>query len=359
MVDRMSDPKNTAIRLQESAPSVKSSILRAILEKITDGILWIDLEGKVILASVSLEKMLALPKVQLEGRRFWDIFSDDFFGFSMRESLRYGISHELVYKNNLEISTIFLYQGEKESHGLLLKISDITEREQFRWKEAQGERMKELGIMAARLAHEIRNPLGGIRGFSMLLYRDLSNNPNLQELASQILDGTRSLEQLVSSMLEYAKPKALELQTHDLTAFLRKIARFVKVDPLFPPEVHLNLHIPDKPMLAAFDADALKRAVLNLIANGLQAIEKEGELTISLLQNGHTCQITITDTGIGMQEEELNSLFIPFFTTKRNGNGLGLVETKKIIATHGGSLEVHSKPSRGSSFIITIPMRRQ
>ena len=91
---------------------------------------------------------------------------------------------------------------------------------------------------------------------------------------------------------------------------------------------------------------------------GLQAMAKGGELTVSLLQTGHTCQITITDTGIGMEEEELASLFVPFFTTKRNGNGLGLVETKKIITTHGGTIDVHSKPAKGSSFIIHLPLRR-
>ncbi len=294
----------------------------------------------------------------IEGSRFWDAFPDDFFGFSMRESLRYGISYDLIYKNNLEISTLFLYQGEKKDHGLLLKLSDVTERQKFRTKEAQEDRMKELGSMATRLAHEIRNPLGGIRGFSMLLYRDLAGEPNLQELASQILDGTRSLERLVSSMLEYARPKELDIRTHDLGAFLRKTARFVKMDPAFPPNVRLNLYIPDEPILVPFDSDALKRAILNLMANGLQAMAKGGELTLSLLQTGHTCQITITDTGIGMEEEELASLFVPFFTTKRNGNGLGLVETKKIITTHGGTIDVHSKPAKGSSFIIHLPMRR-
>lgn len=326
-----------------------------VLDKITDGILWIDLEGTIKLASRSMQKLV--PE-SIEGARFWDALPDDFFGFSMRESLRYGISHELIYKNNLEISTLFLYQGEKRDHGLLLKISDQTERQTFRSREAQDDRMKELGSMATRLAHEIRNPLGGIRGFSMLLYRDLAGDPNLQELASQILDGTRSLERLVSSMLEYARPKELDIQTHDLGAFLRKTARFVKMDPAFPPSVRLNLHIPDEPILLPFDADALKRALLNLIANGLQAMEKGGELTLSLLQTGHTGQITITDTGIGMEEEELTSLFMPFFTTKRNGNGLGLVETKKIITTHGGTIDVHSKPSKGSSFIIHLPLRR-
>jgi signal transduction histidine kinase len=306
-----------------------------------------------------MEKIVHLPKSQFIGQRFWDTFPDDFFGFSMRESLRYGIAHELLYKNNLEISTIFLYQGEKCEHGLLVKITDIAERERARSEDAQGERMKQLGEMTARLAHEIRNPLGGIRGFAMLLHQDLATQPHLQEFAGQVVEGTRSLERLVCSMLEYAKPKELSFQTHDLTAFLRKIARFVKVDPVFPPNVHLSLHIPNKPILAPFDADALQGAVLNLMTNGLQAIENEGTLTLSLLQNGHICQITVSDTGIGMDEETLSSLFIPFFTTKRNGTGLGLVETKKIITSHGGTIEVHSKPQKGSSFIITIPLRRQ
>jgi signal transduction histidine kinase len=359
MVGRMSDPQNSTTKLQQDVPAVKHSVLRILLEKISDGILWIDLEGTIKITSLALEKILHLPKGELVGRPFWDIFPDDFFGFSLREALRYGISYELLYKNNLEISTLFLYAGEKHEQGLLLKVCDITDREIFRSREAQGDRMKQLGEIAARLAHEIRNPLGGIRGFAMLLHRDLADKPHLQELAAQVLDGTRSLERLVSSMLEYARNTPLVLQTQDITAFLRNVARFVKMDPAFPPHVRLNLHIPPKPLLVPFDADALTRAILNLVTNGLQAMEQVGELTISLLHNGHTCQITITDTGVGMNEEEVSSLFTPFFTTKSKGNGLGLVETKKILTTHGGSIEVHSSPKKGSSFILIIPMRRQ
>ncbi len=356
MVERI---LNTTPRLQEENSSVKSAVLRAILEKITDGILWIDLEGVIKIASLSMEKILGLPKGGLTGKRFWDVFADDFLGFSMRESLRYGIAHELLYKNNLEISTFFIYQGEKSEHGLFVKVSDMSAKEIAKSEEAQGERMKQLGEMSARLAHEIRNPLGGIRGFAMLLHQDLAGQPHLQEFAGQVVEGTRSLERLVCSMLEYAKPKELFFNTHDLTAFLRKIGRFVKIDPSFPAHIHLSLHIPNKPILVPFDADALQGALLNLMANGVQAMGKEGTLTLSLLQNGHTCQITVSDTGIGMDEEELASLFTPFYTTKQHGTGLGLVETKKIITSHGGTIEVHSKPQKGSSFIITLPMRRQ
>lgn len=357
MAERMLDPQNTQIKLQQEPRSVKSSIFETILRKVTDGILWIDLEGTVKIASLSLEKMVPDVNGPLAGRRFWDLFADDFFGFSMRESLRYGISHDLVYKNNLEISTVFLYQGEKQDHGLLIKVSDIAEREQFRSKLVHNEQIQELGSMAARLAHEIRNPLGGIRGFAMLLERDLASHPHLQELVGQILDGTRALEKLTSSMLEFVKTPELSIETRDITAFLRNMARFVKVDPAFPSNISLVAHIPDKPLLVPFDADALTRALLNLLTNGIQALEDGGELTLSLLHNGTHCQITVADNGVGM--EDVGTLFTPFFTTKPKGNGLGLVETKKIISLHGGTIDVHSHVKKGSSFIITLPMRRQ
>jgi len=355
MAESMSDPQISTIKLQEDTSSVKSCILQIILEKITEGILWIDMDGKINLASASLERILDSPSAQLIGKLFWEVFSDDFFGFSMKESLRYGISHELIYKKNLEISTLFVYQTER---GLFIKVSDISEREKVRWKEAQEEQMKILGSLTTRLAHEIRNPLGSIRGFAMLLQRDLARDPALQELATFIVEGTKSLEGLVHSMLEYAKPTKLDIKTQDLTAFLRKLARFIKVDPAFPKKVQLLLHIPDKPILIAFDAEALQRAILNLITNAFQAMEKGGELILSLLELPHACQITVTDTGAGMDEQEKASLFVPFFTTKRKGNGLGLVETKKIIQSHGGSIEVHSQPKKGASFILTIPLRR-
>lgn len=351
------DPRYQEVRLPVNEP-----FANAILPKLTDGILLLNLEGTFQVANAALLKILNLEAKNLLYRRFWDVFPDEYFGFSMQEALRYGISHQLIYHSSppkeWEISTSFVYEGPKERHGLILFLRDITHTQKNQQMAIRADRMRELGEMAAKLAHEMRNCLGGIRGFACLLFRDLVKQPNLQEMISRIIEGTKSLERLLTTILVYARPLTLSERTIDLSQFLKQVAKTLKVDPNFPTNIQFRLHIPDEVILVPVDPDALKRALLNLLLNGLQAMEKGGELTLSLLNYETTCQIAISDTGIGMNEEQQNDLFSPFFTTKSNGNGLGLVETKKIIQGHGGTIGVHSTPGRGSTFLLTLPCKR-
>jgi signal transduction histidine kinase len=347
------DPSPLApTKLQELQPGVNVEVAKLILERLGEGVLFVDLGGKLLECNGSAQKILGVGMVQ--GRLFWEVFADDRLGFSMRESLRYGICHGLVVRDMLEISTAFYY---KAPQGLLVLIRDISEKKKLQALIHRSDRMRELGEMAAKLAHEIRNCLGGIRGFATLLLRDLSGQSHLQEMVSRVIEGTKSLEKLVTSVLVYAKPDEISLSTLDLAAHLRQIAKMMKIDPVFPPNVAFELHIPDAPLVISFDPEALKRCLINLLMNGIQAMPNGGTLTLSLFQTGETCQIIVSDTGVGMSEEMLGSLFSPCFTTKKSGNGLGLVEVKKIAQAHGGTVDVRSAAGRGSSFVITLKRR--
>jgi len=332
--------------------------LNNILKNISDAVVFIDLEGMITIFNDAAQKLLRAKGEDVLFRKFWEVFGDDSFGFSMREALKFGISHKLLYLKEMEISTSFIYEGPKAHHGMLLIARDIGEKQKLQLIANRNDRMKELGEMAATIAHEIRNPLGGIRGYASLLYRDLEWNKNLQEMASFIIDGTKSLEKVVSAVLHFSKPIQIQPQTLDLGAYLKQVGKFIRVDPAFPSQVKLAMHIPDAPLLAPFDPEVLKGALLNLIFNAFQAMPQGGILTISLLKMETNCQIAITDTGVGMDEEQLKSLFSPFYTTKQKGNGLGLVETQKIIQAHFGSIDVRSQPGKGTSFTLTLPLKR-
>jgi len=337
-------------------------LLDSILKNISEAIVFIDLKGILTIVNDQAIKLLQLKKESSLFASYWSLFSDDFFGFSMKEALNFGISHRLLYKSyppkEFEISTHFFYEGAKETHGLMILLRDITEQQNLHLMTERTNRMKELGEMTAVVAHEIRNPLGGIRGYASLLYRDLSDEIHLQEMAGFIVDGTKQLEKLVTTILQYARPIQIKLNSIDLNALLRSVIRFIKIDPSFPKKIQIAAHIPDEPLLAPIDAEALKSALLNLIFNAFQAMPEGGLLTLSLLKQTHCCQITISDTGIGMGDELLKQLFSPFFTTKQKGNGLGLVETQKIIQAHRGTIEVRSVLNKGSTFTITLPLRR-
>ncbi|MBU6446800.1 MAG: two-component sensor histidine kinase, partial [Verrucomicrobia bacterium] len=327
-------------------------------KNISDAILFIDLEGTITLFNTAAHKILQVMPDDALFKKFGDLFPDDLFGFSMKEALKFGISHKLLYRKEMEISTTFVYEGPKIYHGMIVVFRDISEKQRLQLIANRNDRMKELGAMAATVAHEIRNPLGGIRGFAALLFRDLEEYAHLQDMAGQILEGTKSLEKIVSTILHYSKQIEIQPQTLDLGAFLKQVGKFVKVDPAFPAHVKLALHVPDAPALVPFDPIALKSALLNLIFNAIQAMGQGGELTISLLMMASSCQLTIADTGVGIAEEQLSKLFSPFYTTKKGGNGLGLVETQKIIQAHLGAIEVRSKVGKGTTFTITLPLKR-
>lgn len=332
--------------------------LNNILKNISDAILFINLEGTVTIVNDAAQKLLKLKPEGILFKKFWEVFQDETFGFSMREALKFGISHRLLYRKEMEISTTFVYEGHKLYHGMILVLRDISEKQKLQLIANRNDRMKELGEMAATVAHEIRNPLGGIRGYASLLYRDLEANKNLQEMAGLVIEGTRSLEKVVSAILHYSKPIQVQPQTMDIGAQLKQIGKFVKVDPAFPANVKLALHIPDAPLLVPIDPEALKSAMLNLIFNAFQAMPQGGVLTLSLLKMETSCQIAVADTGVGIEEEQLKHLFSPFFTTKQKGNGLGLVETQKIVQAHFGSIDVRSQAGKGTTFTITLPLKR-
>ncbi len=356
-------PENILHNLLESQERFLLSspyFLQIVLKNIQDCLLFVNLEGSIITMNDSAKKTLGISQVP---PRFWDIFSDEYFGFSMKEALTFGISHKLLYRSyptkDLEISSTFLFDGPKNCHGLLIVFRDITEKQNLQSIINRNERMKSLGEMISSITHEIRNPLGGIRGYASLLYRDLENQKHLQEMAGLIIDGTKALERLVTSVLQYARPIQIRPQSTEIGQFLRGLVRFIRVDPACPKTLRWDLHIPEDPLIAPIDGDTLKSALLNLIFNAFHAMPNGGIITLSLLKTENCYQIAISDTGIGMDETQLQRIFSPFFTTKDQGNGLGLVEVQKIVQAHYGTIDVRSRVGKGTTFTLTFPLLRQ
>ncbi len=344
--------------------------LHTILQTIHDGILFVNLDGLIITINEPAHKTLSMNLLlnekkttsSLIGQRYEDLFPDEFFGFSMKEALNFGISHKLLYRSyankKLEITTLFLYEGQKPYQGLLISFRDISEKERLQEIIHRGERMKKLGEMVASISHEIRNTLGGIRGFASLLFRDLSGQKHLQEMANVILEGTKTAERLVSQILQYAKPIQIEPQSTEIGQFLRHWIKAIKLDPAYPRSIDIKQHLPEEPLIAPIDLDAMRSALLNLVLNAFQAMPLGGVLTFSLLKSDSCYQIAISDTGIGMDDNQLKQIFSPFFTTKEQGNGLGLAQVQKIIQAHYGTIDVRSTVSKGTTFTLTLPLKR-
>ena len=339
-----------------------SFFLNNILKKITQGILFIDLSGVVTIMNEEAERILKRDAKQLLFKRFWNFFPDDFFRFSMRDALNFGLCQKASYvpfdSKEIEISTTFVFEGPKASHGMILILRDITQVQKLQILVNRNERMKDLGQMATTVAHEIRNPLGGIRGYATLLHRELEKNPELQQMSQAIIDGTKNLDRLVARVLHYARDVDIEPKQMDLVLFLRKVCKFIKTDPSFPKNVRLQVHLPIESFRIPLDEESMRRALLNLMVNAFQAMPQGGNLSLSLIKNDPIALISISDTGTGIEKKNIEKIFSPFFTTKQKGNGLGLSEAHKIIRAHHGTLEVRSSMGKGTTFTIMLPLRR-
>ncbi|MFT5319660.1 MAG: signal transduction histidine kinase, partial [Chlamydiales bacterium] len=216
-------------------------------------------------------------------------------------------------------------------------------------------RLEELGEMAASVAHEIRNPLGGIEGFASLLCRDLVDRPESQNMASQIVEGTRALNNLVSRVLDYSRPIDMYYEQIDLVSFVEKNKKFILMDHSFPKNVSLVLESECESLEAHVDPNLINSVLYNLIFNAAQALPEGGRVVISLEDEGQNFVLKVADTGVGISAENLEKIFSPFFTTKHNGNGFGLSEVYKVVQAHDGTIEVNSELDQGTAFVIRIP----
>lgn len=343
-----------------------TDFLSSILKHISQGILFINVEGVVLCCNEAAESLLQLKAESLLYKKFWTHFPDNFFGFSLRDALNYGVAQSLYYitlphkedrERELEIFTSFILEGNPQHHGIILLLRDITEIHKWQKIAARNDRMKQLGEMISTVTHEIKNPLGGIKGYSTLLQRDLEGTPQA-EMVQYILDGTKTLENFVSKVLLYARPVEVQPTSTDMAIFLRKLKKFLTVDPSFPSNVILEIHISEEPFFAPIDPNALKSALINLIMNAYQAMPEGGKITLTLLKQNQNLLLTVSDTGCGIPEDKLEKIFTPFFTTKTEGNGLGLPETFRIIQAHFGQIEVRSKVEQGTTFSIKLPLKR-
>lgn len=338
--------------------------LNNILSNMTQGLLFISMEGRITTYNASAERILEKCKTSVINKNYWDVFSDDFFGFSVIKSLESAHAPPLAHVSlnteggqdkNLEIDATLVSQRSDAHQGLILLIRDITEIRRLQALANHNDRLKELGEMAASIAHEIRNPLGGIRGFAALLKRDLEDSPDKQRMADYIVQGTARLDQLVGNVLHYARPLPLSIEVADLAQLLRELCDLMRVDPQYATSIHIESKLPNEPLLVSLDIGSIKATVLNLMVNAAQASPEGATIRIlAKADDPHVC-IRVEDSGCGIPEEDLGRIFTPFFTTKSQGNGFGLSEAHRSVQAHGGSIEVESTVGVGTCFTIKLP----
>jgi len=248
--------------------------------------------------------------------------------------------------------------GLEESYRKLQSQADliIQIEEQLR----RAERLSALGELSAALAHEIRNPLGSIRGTAEILKDDFQTGDSKYEFLQILIKETDRLNRVVEDFLRLARPIQVEQETCDLLAELGEVVTLASAEAKTRGVV-LTVQPAQLPAIRG-DCKKLRQVFLNLVLNGLQAVPRGGSLTISATFTGSQgavspfVELAFTDTGEGIEPAVLRRIFEPFFTTKPGGTGLGLAITQRIVESHGGSIEVESKVGRGTTFKVRLPV---
>jgi two-component system NtrC family sensor kinase len=226
----------------------------------------------------------------------------------------------------------------------------------------QSEKLASLGKLAAGIAHEINNPLGGVLIYSHLLLEDTDKNSPRYENLKKIVKETTRCKGIVRGLLEFARPKDPEMILTDINETVDKSLSIMERQALFQ---NINLkrdYSTDLPKIVA-DSAQLQQVFMNIIINAAEAMDGDGTLSIHtfLGEDGESIQIEFTDTGHGIKEEDKKRLFEPFFSTKEvgKGTGLGLAISYSIIQKHNGEIKVTSREGEGSTFTVIIPVKRE
>ncbi len=249
--------------------------------------------------------------------------------------------------------------------GSILLLRDLTYQKQMEEQLKRSDRLALLGTLAAGLAHEIKNPLAGIKGASQLLKKEMAQETSLVEYTDIIIREVNRIDQLMEQLLDLSRPPKLYLTTLNIHEILGHVL-FLENQAFSSGKVVVNKNFdPSLPPVLG-DRDRLIQVFLNLVKNSLQAMNGEGQLTIATRMEtdyhirevgsagGKFIRVDIEDNGPGIKKEHLSHIFSPFFTTKSNGTGLGLATCHRIIKEHGGFIEVETFEGEGAAFRVSL-----
>jgi two-component system sensor histidine kinase HydH len=256
---------------------------------------------------------------------------------------------------HLAIACVF--DAERRPLGTVGVLRDLTEQVATQQRLIQREKLASLGEMAAGVAHEIRNPLGGIKMATRLLASgEFSGRRIPEEMADSILSGIAEIETIISELLDYARETRLDRQEYPLARILGPVVDACRADAR-GRGVALHAEGLELDVIASVDGPRLRQVFANVLKNAVEATERrrDARVDVRLRAREGMAVVEIADNGAGVSTEDREKIFLPFFTTKPTGTGLGMAIVKKIMDLHGGEIEIESAPGRGTTVKLSIP----
>ena len=329
--------------------ALTTDYLTNLLESISDGVIAIDTNNHITRFNRAAGLVLGFHATEVVGRPFREVFDRPFAASSVPGSMELKTKSNRVVPVSERDSIIADRDGNRL--GYVKTFQDLSELSALREQVRQIDRLAAIGEMAATVAHEIRNPLGGIRGFATFLSQDTPEDDPRHRLVQKILAGTSSLEKVVNGLLEYTRPVELNLTPTSCASIAQAAMRYMEYDP---NNITIFTEIdPDIRVLA--DGDKIRQVLMNILVNAVQRIEHKGEIRLGAQADENIVHLSVQDSGAGMDENSLKQIFSPFFTTKEKGTGLGMAVSQKIVEGHGGIITAHSAPGEGTRIAIQLP----
>lgn len=222
---------------------------------------------------------------------------------------------------------------------------------------ARAEHLATIGELAAGLAHEIRNPLAGIAGVVEVMGRELPPESSSRAVLPEVHGEIQHIQAILNDLLAYARPRPPEFHPADLNATVEQ-AVFLARQQVRTKPIEITLESEKRLPGILHDPVQVQQVILNLLLNGIQAISNQGKIEVALRQEREYAVVRIRDNGKGISRESLPRIFKPFFTTRKEGTGLGLPLARGIVESHKGRIEVTSEPGRGAQFEVWLPILR-
>jgi signal transduction histidine kinase len=353
------------MRNVEEVFSALKENLDQVLGNLQDGIMLFTGDGRAVLISDAVNRFLHVDRNVLLGQHAREIFDrNSVLGRTVREAWDAGVTlvqEEIVTEtgNRIEVSLDFIHDDRtREGLGALLTLHDQESVEVIESELELSRRMAAIGRLTSGVGHEVKNPINAIVVHLELLKTKLGNvgtpanaTGHLEVIDSEI----HRLDRVVQTLVDFSRPVEVKLVEYDLRHVITDVVTLAGAE-LSTRQVHLTSRLPAYSLVAKVDVDLLKQAVLNVVQNGAQAMPNGGKLEVVLLEDGRSAVIQVEDEGGGISEELRERIFDLYFTTKKDGSGIGLAMTYRILQLHHGSIDVQSELGRGSVFQLRIPL---
>lgn len=349
--------------VQEVFSALKEN-LDQILSNLQDGMMLFTRDARAVLVSRSVERFLNVDRDEILGASVHEIFDrKTLLGRTVRLAFDAGISivqEEVVTETGrrIEISLDFIHDDhavdQSHSLGALLTLHDLESVREIENELEVSRRLAAIGRLTSGVGHEVKNPINAIVVHLELLRSKVTGDAGAARHLEVIQSEIHRLDRVVQTLVDFSRPVELQLKDQDLRDIVSSVLMLASAE-LETRNVTVVSELPEHPVIVRVDADLLKQAILNVVLNGAQAMPDGGELALRLSEDARAAVLKIEDHGEGIPNEIRDRIFDLYFTTKREGSGIGLAMTYRILQLHHGQLDVESRLGKGSTFTLRIP----